>query len=175
MVATGLSILSEVRLVERIRLQVLLDELALASGGAFDPATAPRVGRLLRSGRIVGGGVDVRGDRVETDVALWDWPTQPAPEAETRGAVLDELFRLQQGIVFGLIDQLGVEITDEERERMEVIPRGISRRSSPSRGAPGGGRRAVRRRGGAVPQPRSSTPASSRPRTRRRRRWRSPP
>ena len=43
-------------------------------------------------------------------------------EAETRGAVLDELFRLQKEIVFGLIDQLGVEITDEERERIEEIP-----------------------------------------------------
>ena len=122
MVSVDLLTVGRIRQVERIRLQVLLDELSLASGDAFDPATAPRVGRLLGSGRIVGGAVDVRGDRVETDIALWAWPTEPTPEAETRGASLEELFRLQKEIVFGLIDDLGVTLTAAERERIETVP-----------------------------------------------------
>ena len=122
MITTDLAALGGVRLVERVRLQVLLDELALAEGGAFDAQTAPRVGRLLRSGRIVGGGVDVQAEQLAADVALWEWAREREPEVETRGGPLAELFRVQQEIVFGLADALGVRLTASQRARIEEVP-----------------------------------------------------
>src|SRR5262245_49782153 len=55
LVVTDLSKISSLKLVERERVQVLLDELELASGGHVDPRTAARAGRLLRAERVVQG------------------------------------------------------------------------------------------------------------------------
>lgn len=126
MLSVDLATVGRVRVVERVRLQALLAELALAQGEAFDVATAPRLGRLLRSGRIVGGSLTVQdgaGDEaLQTDVGLWEWQVQPAPDLVARTASLDDLFRLEKEIAFGLFDALGIRLTPAERDRIERVP-----------------------------------------------------
>ena len=122
MLAEDLAAVGRIRVVERVRLQVLLDELELGQSDAFDRATAPRLGRLLRSSRVVGGGVSVEGEALRADIALWDWPDAEFPELSAREARLRDLFRLEKEIAFGLIDELGIELTPAERERVERIP-----------------------------------------------------
>ncbi|MEP0547485.1 MAG: CsgG/HfaB family protein [Rhodothermales bacterium] len=122
MVTEDLAAVERIRVVERIRLHVLLDELDLAQGGAFDAATAPRLGRILRSGRVVGGTVTVEDEAIQSDVGLWVWERDALPDLNSREADLADLFRHEKEIVFGIIDGLGIELTDAERERVERIP-----------------------------------------------------
>jgi len=123
MISVDLAVIDDLRLVERVRLQELLDELELAQSDYVDPSTAPRVGRLLGAGRLVGGAYNVLEDEdLRMDVALAELERSEAPELETRSGALEELFDLQTEIVFSVIDRLGIELTAEERAAIESVP-----------------------------------------------------
>ncbi|NNF57736.1 MAG: tetratricopeptide repeat protein [Rhodothermaceae bacterium] len=122
MLTVDLASVEGLRVVERLRLQTLLDELALTQNAAFDAETVPRLGRLLRSGRVVGGVLDVQNEQLRTDVALWDWPSEPLPGLSSRQAGLAELFALEKEIVFDLLVQLGIELAPAEREALARVP-----------------------------------------------------
>lgn len=122
MVTLDLATIGRLRVVERVRLQALLEEIDMTQGEAFDPQTAPRLGRLVQSGRVVGGSFDVVGGNLQTDIVLWDWKEEPEPALFEHAADLDALFRLEKEIVFGLIRQLGIELTPAERDRIERMP-----------------------------------------------------
>ncbi len=122
LVTADLAGIAAVQVVERLRLQALLDELALSQSDAFDPGTAPRLGRLLRAGRAVGGSFDVDDDALRVDAALWTLGTEPQPDLQTRTAGLDQLFRLKQQIVLALVEELGVPLSREERAALDVVP-----------------------------------------------------
>lgn len=122
MVQADLADIGSLQVVERLRLQALLDELALSQSEAFDPATTPRVGRLLRAGRAVGGSFDVADRDLRIDAALWEWEDEPAPNLQTRSDDLDELFELKREVVLALVEQMGLELTAEEVALLDRVP-----------------------------------------------------
>jgi len=122
MLTIDLASVDGLTVVERVRLQALLNELEFTQGDGFDPETAPRLGRLLQSGRIVGGSFDVLGERLQTDVVLWAWKDEPLPALSEHADDLDDLFRLEKEIAFSLIDDLGITLSQSERARIEQIP-----------------------------------------------------
>lgn len=93
--------------VERVRLEALLAEFALAREGRLDAATAPAAGRLLRAGRLVGGEYDVRDDArsLRIDAAVWTGDSLAAGTAE--GGLAD-LFRLQGEVARDVLAALGI-------------------------------------------------------------------
>jgi len=123
MLITDLGKVSQLKLLERIRLQTLLDEMALAKSDFFDQSTAPRFGKLLGAGRIIAGTYNVTGkDQLQTDLLSWDVINRNFPAAATESAVLQNIFRLEKALVFNVIAGLGVELTPEEREKIQFIP-----------------------------------------------------
>ncbi len=124
MFTTDLSNVERLQIVERVRLQALLDELELAQSDYVDSSTAPRVGRLLGAGRIVGGTYLVADDEeLRLQVTLVDAGTgEQVPQLENQQAGLDELFALQTQVTFSIVDQLGVELTAQERAAIEEVP-----------------------------------------------------
>ena len=122
MVQADLAGIGGLQVVERLRLQSLLDELSLSQSEAFDPATTPRVGRLLRAGRAVGGSFDVNNRDLRIDAALWNWEAQPTPNLQTRSDDINDLFRLKREVVLGIVEQLGVPLTAEERAMLNEVP-----------------------------------------------------
>ncbi len=109
--------------VERVQLQALIDELNLAQSQYADPATAPRTGKLLRAGRILVGTFNVIDEEtLLLDMLLWEAQVPTPPEPETYTDALSNFFALEKRIVFGLIDEMGIALTEEERRRIELIP-----------------------------------------------------
>lgn len=123
MMITDLGQVKELRLVERIRLQTLLDELQLAQRDVVDQQTAPRVGRLLGAGRILAGSFTVlQGDQLQVDMVSWDMIEQDFPEPFSRSSALKNLFRLEKQLVFRVITQMGIQLTQAERVRIQRRP-----------------------------------------------------
>ncbi len=123
MLAIDLSQVQALRVLERVRLDVLLEELDLAQQEAFDASTAPRVGRILAAGRLIGGSYTVLdGDQLRVDAASVEIDEDPSQSQTTKSDALANLFVLEKDLVFALIDELGIELTPAERERIERVP-----------------------------------------------------
>ncbi len=111
------------QLVERARLQTLLDETNLAQGEQFDAAAAPRVGRLIGAGRLIGGVYNVLGgNELQLDAALWETQRADVAELGTRTGTLGTLFSLEKELVFSALAAMSIQPTEEERRRIDFVP-----------------------------------------------------
>ena len=123
LVSVDLGSVESIQVVERIRLQVLLDELALAETEYLDPSTAPRVGQLLGAGRLITGAYNVLGkDNLRLDGAFLEMQTSEVSQLNPQSDALRNLFIMQKALVFNLINEMGIELSPQEREQIEFIP-----------------------------------------------------
>ena len=119
LLTTDLAQTDRVRVLERVQVQKLLDELSLAASGRVDPATAARSGRLLGAGTIVQGRVE-GGDAALALQAL----VVRVPTARTAAAPLSErdalsrIFDVEKRLALGIYDRMGVQLTPAERQRV---------------------------------------------------------
>jgi TolB-like protein len=119
MLMTDLSKVKSLQVVERVRLQALLDEMALGTSGLAEPGTAPRMGKLLASQWLVGGDIGggepavlkVKGDVL--DVAPQKSLGQPGSEGP-----LQDIFRMEKEVLFGTIALLQIKPTSEEEKAL---------------------------------------------------------
>ena len=122
MLADDLALPGRLTIVERVRVQALLDEVALGNAGAVDPASAARGGRLLGAGRIVQGQLSGSMERLRIDAAVIG-----VGEATDRGVrvqqdAADRLFAMQAALALQVVEDLGVSLTPAERERITRRP-----------------------------------------------------
>jgi len=123
MMVIDLSHVERLTVVERVRLQALVNELALAQSDYVDPATASRTGKLLRAGRVLAGSFSVLDqENLLLEVLLWEAQTPTPPEPATHTDALSNFFAMEKRIVFDLIDEMGISLTEAERLRIEFIP-----------------------------------------------------
>jgi tetratricopeptide (TPR) repeat protein len=117
MIITDLSKAKGIQVVERVRLQKLLDEMKLGQSGIVDPATSPRIGRLLGAGKIVSGSMlgagadDLHILRILTSVSTG----KDLGDQDARGKT-EEFFKLQKAIVFGILKDLGIRLTPADEQ-----------------------------------------------------------
>jgi len=113
----------QLKLLERIRLQALLDEMTLAQHPAFDQSTAPSYGKLMSAGRIIAGTYNVLPqEKLQVDVLSWNILSQQYPAAATQSDLLQNLFRMEKDLVFKFIAGMGIELTPQEREKIQFVP-----------------------------------------------------
>jgi tetratricopeptide (TPR) repeat protein len=124
---TDLARSPQLTLVERSRMQALLDEISLGERGVTDASTSARAGRLLRAGRVVQGALlqvpATNGDLVlRADAAVVDVPTSRIQGTAQGAEVLDQVFALEKKLVLDLFQQLGVTLTVAQRNEIEQRP-----------------------------------------------------
>src|SRR6185503_9621983 len=123
LVITDLSHVRRLRLVERERLQVLLDELKLAESGRVDVATGARSGRLVGAGGMVQG----QFQEVPTQSLRIDATVVRASDAQISATGsgadrLQSLFDIEKAVVFQLLDRMGITLTPAERQQISERP-----------------------------------------------------
>jgi len=115
---TDLAMVRSLRLLERIQVGALLDELKLGQSGRADASTAARVGRLLRAERMVQGVATITQNgpvRMSAAVVRGDGDVRTGAEAN---GTFKQLLDLEKQIVFGLATELGIQLTEAERQRI---------------------------------------------------------
>jgi TolB-like protein len=124
MMITDLGKLSRLTLLERERVQALVDELALNESGRVDPATGARSGRLLRAARVIQGSVqDVPGKTdLKLDAAVVDARNSSLVASGSGTDQLQQIFALEKQVLFRLLDQMGMAITPAERRALSERP-----------------------------------------------------
>lgn len=123
MIIGDLGKVRNLRLLERMRLQVLLDEMALGQSKLVDRQTAPRFGKLLGAGRLIGGTFNVvDGKQLLIDVEYWDILQSLRPKISSKKDALKNLFKLEKELVFALIEEMGIQLSPREREQILRVP-----------------------------------------------------
>lgn len=114
-IMSDLALIRRFRLVERLQLNALLEELQLAQVGRVDPATAARVGRLIQAGRLVQGlaAIPPEGEvRLEANVVL---PSGEVVGPEAVSGRFRDLLRLEKDLVIQIAARLGYFVSEAER------------------------------------------------------------
>ena len=115
---SDLAMVRSLRLLERIQVGALLDELKLGQSGRADPSTAARVGRLLRAERMVQGVAAITENgpvRMSATVVRGDGTVRSGAQAN---GTFKQLLDLEKQLVFGLATELGIQLTEAERQRI---------------------------------------------------------
>ena len=115
---TDLAMVRSLRMLERLQVGALLDELKLGQSGRADPRTAARVGRLLRAERMVQGVATITENgpvRMSATVVRGDGTVRSGAEAN---GTFKQLLDLEKQLVFGLATELGIQLTEAERQRI---------------------------------------------------------
>lgn len=121
MLITDLSKVPHIELVERVKLQALVEELELSVSGLVGKKTAPRVGKLLGAGLLVGGKIVKEQDnmfRLQSDLlGVADERVLGTPSA--KGMLVAELFRMEKDLLFEIVELLRIEMTPRLQERLK--------------------------------------------------------
>jgi TolB-like protein len=120
LLTTDLSRVKAVTVVDRSRLEAILDEIKLNQTAAVDSTTAVRAGKLIQAGTLVQGSLLQTGEKLRTDAALVSVATSavsitPATDEQD----LDRIFDMEKRIALSLVQSLGVQITTAERDAIE--------------------------------------------------------
>ncbi|HMG17682.1 MAG TPA: CsgG/HfaB family protein [Gemmatimonadales bacterium] len=120
LLTSDLALVRNLRLLERVQIGVLLDELKLGQSSRADPGTAARVGRLLRAERMVQGVAVITENgpvRMSAVVVRGDGTMRTGGGAQANGT-FKQLLDLEKQLVLGIATQLGIQLTDAERQRI---------------------------------------------------------
>lgn len=123
LLVTDLSQTDRLTVLERSRVQLLLDEMELSETGLVDPALAVRSGRLLGAARVVQGSLEGGDDEFALQAVVVPVGTaeRATPSLLSRGAV-EEFFDLEKRLALQIYEQLGIQLTPAEEERVTRRP-----------------------------------------------------
>jgi TolB-like protein len=127
MLITDLSKVSDLQVVERVRLQALVEEMGLGTTGLVDPGTTPRVGKLLAAQWIVGGDI-LKGQRepLKIESNPLEVPTQKILGQLTTEGKLEELFRMEKDLLFNIVNLLNIDVKPFEDELRKPCSTNVS-------------------------------------------------
>jgi tetratricopeptide (TPR) repeat protein len=124
LLTTDLSRSPQLTVLERARLQAVLDEIQLQQTAGIEAGTGVRAGKMLQAGRLVGGSISqLGGDQLRTDAFVTNvTTTQTVGNGATDQEALDQLFSMEKNVVLQLFTDLGVTLTTAQRNAIEQRP-----------------------------------------------------
>jgi tetratricopeptide (TPR) repeat protein len=115
LVVSDLSRVRSLRLVERERLQALLDEMQLTASGRVDPTTGARSGHLVGAGEVVQGQFqEVPTAGVRVDAAMVRASDAQVAATGAGHDQLSALFDVEKSVVFQLLAKMNIPLTPAE-------------------------------------------------------------
>src|SRR5215510_3040531 len=124
LVVTDLSRSAQLKVVERMQLQAVLDEIQLQQTAGVSAGTGVRVGKILQAGSLVGGSISqLQADQLNTSASVTlVQTTQAAGTGFTGQTNLEQFFALEKNLVLKMFQDLGVTLTTAERNAIEQRP-----------------------------------------------------
>jgi TolB-like protein len=120
MLITDLAQIKELQVLERVRLQALVEEIGFGASGLVDKASAPRIGRFVRAQHLVGGEFG-HDSSLSLAVAsdLLDVPRESVLDSFGSQGMVEELFRMEKELLFGITDSLGITLSPEQKAALQ--------------------------------------------------------
>jgi tetratricopeptide (TPR) repeat protein len=123
LVYTDLSYVPDLKLVERLELTRLQDELKLSQSEFSDKFYAPRIGKIVGAAKIITGQVtQLDGEHIGIDCGIIDVGPGLAEYPGRQEGKLAEVFAMQKKLVLSIIQKLGYEITAVVKNQIDKSP-----------------------------------------------------
>jgi len=122
LVVTDLSRVHSLRLLERERMQALLDEMKLTESGRVDPTTGARSGHLIGASQVVQGQFDVQPNQVRVNATVVRTQDAGVAATGTGSDRLQALFDVEKQVVLQLLGKMGITLTPSEQTAISERP-----------------------------------------------------
>jgi TolB-like protein len=119
MLITDLSNVRMLDIVERDRLESLLEEQNLSNSSDFDPETAARLGELLGADIILTGGYFDLFGSIRIDARFIDVETGQVLKSDGVDGESSKFFKIQKQLSWKIINNMDAKLTDEEIKTLE--------------------------------------------------------
>lgn len=120
MMISDLSVVKEIQLVERERLEDVLKELDLQHSGYADPASAQTLGQIVGAEYVVTGAFMTADPQMRLDTRVVRVATSEIVKTAEIAGETNSFFDLEQRVADELVDGLGMILTEEDRERLRA-------------------------------------------------------
>lgn len=122
MMIADFSQVDQLRVIERYRIQTMMEEMDLGMAGLLDRARAQQLGKILGARKLVKGAFMIRPDSLEIRAGLDDilQPTMPVISKYTGN--LNQIFKLEKDIVLKILSEMGILLAPEQRDRIMQTP-----------------------------------------------------
>jgi len=117
-----LSKVPELKVVERLKLQAIMDEIQLTRSEYFDKDRVPRVGKLIGASRIVSGQLSQQEDEVVIESGIIGVKDGFVNYPDDVEGDLQRFFALQKNVARNILSTLGYELSPEEEEEFLAQP-----------------------------------------------------
>ena len=121
MLITDLSNVKSIQIVEREKLEQIIQEQNLALTGIIDESTAAQVGKLLGAKLILTGSFLIMGETMRIDARLVDVSTGEVIMAEKIEGKKDTFFQLEKDLINNLLASLNLGLSKSEQRRIKKI------------------------------------------------------
>ncbi|MEP6473855.1 MAG: CsgG/HfaB family protein [Gemmatimonadota bacterium] len=124
LVVTDLSKVNRLTLLERARVQNLVDEMKLTESGKTDPASGARSGRMLRAASVVQGTLQngSSADRLKLDASVVATTSSTVVANGSANDDLKKLFDMEKQVVFQLLRKMNIQLTPAEQRAISERP-----------------------------------------------------
>lgn len=125
LIVTDLSKVSRLRLLERERVQALLDEMQLTDSGRVQAATGARSGRMLRAASVVQGTLQDQpgnGSQLRLDANVVNATNASVTATGAATDRLQQLFEVEKTVVLQLLQKMGITLSAAERRAISERP-----------------------------------------------------
>ena len=123
-VVTDLSRSAQLKVLERDRMQAIVDEINLGRAGQVDPASATRAGKLIAAGRILNGQILAPGgQQLNLAGAMVNTTSGTVENNPGANGTLTAIFDADKAFVLDVFRNLGVQLSAAERREFDKIGR----------------------------------------------------
>jgi len=119
MLITDLAKIDGLEVVERVRLQAIIEEMKLATSGLMEANTAPRLGHLLRARWIAGGKLTGKSETLAVHSRVLTVVNEQLLGEPVSQGSLAGIFELEKDALFKIVQLLQLKPTPEEMEELK--------------------------------------------------------
>ncbi|MBI5836109.1 MAG: hypothetical protein HZB25_02580 [Candidatus Eisenbacteria bacterium] len=122
LLASDLAQVRRLTVLDRVELETVVGEMKLSRADLFDTSSAPRMGRLLRAGRVVlGAYVFTDDDRVQIEARVVRVATGRVEASGRVSGRSADFFNVEKELLFMLLDRMGVRVSAVEHGTIEKL------------------------------------------------------
>ncbi|HPX11610.1 MAG TPA: FlgO family outer membrane protein [Syntrophales bacterium] len=119
---TKLGSVQRIRIVERQRIDAVLDEVSLGQSGVIDPESAARAGKVLGAETVVTGAYQKMGEKLRLTARFVKVETGIVSNTAMVTGNYNDIFSLEDDMADNILNNLGIEASDAEKRQIAQNP-----------------------------------------------------